>query len=78
MSTGNPTQDLKVDLLKELKSKVKSVATSRKDIAKVDRIAKVVPGAKGMYTTRHYIYGSYIKECIKEWKSEGVLQKKAH
>jgi len=32
MSTGSPLQDLKVDLLKELKKKVKAVTGGRKDI----------------------------------------------
>ena len=61
-TTGNIRQDEKIELMNELKKKTAEIG--KKSILKnVDLRSKVEPHFDGIYTTKHFVYGSYIKEC---------------
>ena len=64
-TTGNKKQDVKIELMNELKKKVAEVS-KRSSLKKVDMRNKVDERLDGIYTTKHFVYGSFIKEVFVE------------
>lgn len=75
-STGSKQQDDKIELMNELKKKVAEVG-KRAHIKKVDLRSNVDERLDGIYTTKHFVYGSFIKEMIVEAKRFPVNERKS-
>ena len=64
-SSGNGKLDAKIELMNELKAKVNE-CTKRGIVKKVELRNKVDAKLHGVYTTKHFVYGSFIKEVFVE------------
>lgn len=64
-TTGNTKQDEKIELMNELKKKVDDIG-KKALLKKVDMRNKVDKRLEGIYTTKHFVYGSFIKEVFVE------------
>lgn len=62
--------------MNELKKKVAEVG-KRAHIKKVDLRSNVDERLDGIYTTKHFVYGSFIKEMIVEAKRFPVNERKS-
>ena len=64
-TTGSRKMDMRIELMNELRSKVSEI--TRKGIVKKVQMRNLIDSrVDGVYTTKHFVYGSFIKEVFVE------------